>query len=92
METIKICISCGMPMKTPSEFAGGDTEKDYCVHCANPDGSMKSFEEQKASLTGFIIKTQGIDKDVAMQTAENMMKKLPAWREHFDMSRKIEKE
>jgi len=84
METIKTCISCGMPMKTPSEFAGGDTEKNYCVYCAHPDGSMKSFEEQKAGLTQFIIKTQGFDEGVALQTAEDMMKKLPAWQSYFE--------
>nr|WP_031391886.1 zinc ribbon domain-containing protein [Kineothrix alysoides] len=80
---MKTCISCGMPMKTPSEFAGGDTEKDYCVHCAHSDGSMKSFEEQKASLTQFIIKTQGLDRAVAENAAIAMMKKLPAWAEYL---------
>lgn len=83
METIKTCISCGMPMKTPSEFAGGDTKKDYCVHCSHPDGSMKSFEEQKASMTQFIVKTQEFDEGVALKTAEDVMKKLPAWQGYF---------
>ncbi len=77
------CISCGMPMKTPSEFAMNDTAKDYCAHCARPDGSMKSFEEQKESLAGFVVKTQGLDKTVAVKTAESMMRKLPAWAGYF---------
>lgn len=79
METIKTCIACGMPMKTSEEFAMGDTSKDYCVHCARPDGSMQSFEEKKASMTDFIIKTQGLDKTVAENAAVAMLKKLPAW-------------
>ena len=34
METIKTCISCGMPMKTPSEFAGGGYGKKLlCLLC-----------------------------------------------------------
>ena len=45
---------------------------------------MKSFEEQKAGLTQFIIKTQGFDEGVALQTAEDMMKKLPAWQSYFE--------
>ena len=83
METIKTCISCGMPMKSPSEFAMGDTSKDYCTHCARPDGSMKSFEEMKAAMTAFITKTQGLDETVANNAAVEMMKKLPAWKDCF---------
>lgn len=84
METTKTCIACGMPMKSPAEFAMGDTAKDYCLHCARPDGSMKSFEEQKASMTTFIVKTQGLDEAVAENAAVEMMKKLPAWKGSFE--------
>ena len=80
---MKNCIACGMPMKEKAEFAMGDESKDYCVHCANEDGSMHSFEEQKASMTGFIIKTQGLACDVAESAALDMMKKLPAWQSNF---------
>ena len=80
---MKTCIACGMPMKDVSEYAMNDPEKDYCVHCARPDGSMQSFEEKRESMTNFLIKTQGLDKDAALKTAENMMKKLPAWQSNF---------
>jgi hypothetical protein len=80
---MKTCIACGMPMKNPSEFACGDINKDYCVHCARPDGSMQSFEEKRAGLTAFIIKTQGFDEKVALEAAESMMRKLPAWVSYF---------
>jgi len=77
------CIACGMPMKEKADFAMGDESKDYCVHCANEDGSMHSFEEQKASMTGFIIKTQGLACEAAEAAALSMMKKLPAWQSDF---------
>ncbi len=80
---MKICISCGMPMKVASDFAGGDTSKDYCIHCARPDGTMQSFEEKKASMIRFIIQTQGFDEKAATLMAESNMKKLPAWKEYF---------
>lgn len=80
---MKRCIACGMPMKEVSEFAGGDTNKEYCVHCVRPDGSMQSFEEKKAGMIQFIIRTQGFDETAAAQMAENSMKKLPAWEEYF---------
>lgn len=80
---MKTCIACGMPMNDISEFAMNDPSKDYCVHCARQDGSMQSFEEKKEALASFIVKTQGLDKNVALETAESMMKKLPAWVGYF---------
>ncbi|MCL2510116.1 MAG: zinc ribbon domain-containing protein [Methanomassiliicoccaceae archaeon] len=80
---MKSCIACGMPMKKASEFAMGDESKDYCVYCARPDGTMQSFEEKKENLTMFIIRTQGLSKDVAENAALAMMRKLPAWESNF---------
>lgn len=76
---MKLCIACGMPMQTKSDFAMGDESKDYCVHCARPDGTMQSYEEKLESLTGFIMKTQGLDESIAKNAAKGMMEKLPAW-------------
>jgi len=77
--TQKICIACGMPMKDLSDFAMKDEAKDYCIHCARPDGSMQSFEEKHENMALFLINTQGLDKNVALKTAKNIMQKLPAW-------------
>jgi len=80
---MKNCIACGMPMKEKSDFAMNDENKDYCVHCARPDGSMQSFEEKKKGMTDFVIRTQGLDREAAESAALSMMKKLPAWQSHF---------
>lgn len=80
---MKKCIACGMPMMKASDFAQGDTSMDYCVHCARADGTMQSFEEKKASMVSFMIKTQGFDEKAALLMAEASMKRLPAWKEYF---------
>ena len=77
---LKICIACGMPMNEPSDFAMGDVNKDYCIHCARPDGTMQSYAEKLESLSDFIVRTQGLDKKVAASAARNMMAGLPAWK------------
>lgn len=77
---MKTCIACGMPMREPAEFAMGDVERDYCVHCARPDGSMQSYQEKLSSMSAFIIKTQGLDQSAATAAAKNMMAQLPAWK------------
>jgi TPP-dependent pyruvate/acetoin dehydrogenase alpha subunit len=81
---MKICIACGMPMKETPAFAMGDEKKGYCTHCANKDGSMHSFEQKKESMTNFIIKTQGLEREVAENAALSMMKTLPAWEANFE--------
>lgn len=78
---MKLCIACGMPMNTKEDFASGDENKGYCVHCSRPDGTMQNYEEKLKSLTAFILKTQGLDEAVAMNAAKSMMSKLPAWKE-----------
>lgn len=76
---MKICIACGMPMTKSSDFAMGDENNNYCVHCSRADGSMQSYHEKLESLSDFIVKTQGLDKSAARDAAKFMMSKLPAW-------------
>jgi hypothetical protein len=77
---MKTCIACGMPMTKPEDFAMGDAGKDYCMHCARSDGSMQSYAEKLASMTGFIVKTQGFDEKAARASARTMLAGLPAWK------------
>lgn len=78
---MKICIACGMPMKTQGDYAMGDDKKDYCVYCAKPDGTMQSYDEKLDSMTAFIVRNQGIDNNAARNVAEGMLAKLPAWKD-----------
>ncbi|MDP4181256.1 MAG: zinc ribbon domain-containing protein [Bacillota bacterium] len=78
---MKMCIACGMPMKTKDDFAMRDESKDYCKYCARPDGTMQSYEEKLEGMTDFIIRTQGLDEEAARNAAKGMMMKLPAWKE-----------
>jgi hypothetical protein len=70
-----------MPMEKMEEFAMQDESKDYCIYCARPDGSMQSYDEKLESMTGFIVKTQGLDESAAKESAKTMMAKLPAWKD-----------
>ena len=75
------CIACGMPMNRPEDHAMEDENKEYCFHCARPDGSMVSRDEALEGLTAFMVKTQGIDPVAARPAVEEMMSRLPAWKE-----------
>lgn len=43
---MKTCIACDIPLKDASDFAMNDIDKDYCIYCARPDGSMQSFRQR----------------------------------------------
>jgi hypothetical protein len=77
--TMKICISCGMPMTKASDYPLGDESKDYCVYCARTDGSMQSYPEKLEGTTEFLIRTQGLDPKAAREMAIQTLAKLPAW-------------
>lgn len=76
---MKICIACGMPMNKKEDYAMEDESKNYCKYCMREDGTMQSYEEKLKGMTEFIVRTQGIDRNVANKTAKEMMAKLPAW-------------
>jgi hypothetical protein len=78
--TVTKCIACGMPLSASEDHAMGDPSKDYCVHCAHPDGTMVSRNEARLGLTAFMVKTQGIDEAAALQAVDQLMAELPAWK------------
>jgi hypothetical protein len=78
---MKTCIACGMPMEKPELHASGDVDKDWCIHCARQDGSMRSYDECLVGMTGFIVKSQGLDEGAAREMAKTMMAQLPAWKD-----------
>ena len=75
------CISCGMPMDKPEDFAAGDMTKNFCLHCASPDGTLKSYDEALEGMTMFMVQSQGLDTEAARNAAAQMMAKLPAWKD-----------
>jgi hypothetical protein len=79
---MKLCIACGMPMTKSTDYPLGDESKDYCIYCSRPDGSMQSYPEKLESMTEFLVRTQGLDKNAAHQMAIRTLSKLPAWKDN----------
>jgi len=70
-----------MPMAKPEDFPGGDESKDWCLHCARPDGTLKSYEEALEGMTAFMSSSQGIAETAARDAAKTYMKSMPAWKD-----------
>jgi hypothetical protein len=80
----KTCISCGMPMTKAEHFPAKDMTMNFCVHCAKPDGSMRSYEETLEGMMRLMIRSQGIEETAARNTVKTMMARLPAWQSVSD--------
>ncbi len=81
---LEICIACGMPMEKPEDHALGNVTRSYCLHCARPDGSMRSYEEAVAGMSQFMMRSQGLDENAAREAVIAIMKKLPAWKDQAE--------
>lgn len=80
---MKMCIACGMPMTAIADYPLLDMSKNYCKHCANKNGTMKTFDEKWHEVALHYAKNHNIDSSVAKQTAYIILKKLPAWKRKF---------
>ncbi len=77
--TARTCLSCGMPMNNPEDFGGENPENIYCVHCADRDGSLKSYVEVFRSMVNFMMMFQKMDNETAEKAVKAHIAKMPAW-------------
>ena len=82
----KFCQACGMPLIKKEDFAGGDENSNFCLHCVNSDGSVKSCEEIFEGGVQFFMSQIGEDREMAERVTRKNMSQLPYWQ---DKSRKI---
>jgi len=77
--TAKNCLSCGMPMTKLEDMGVGNPANVYCVHCSNPDGSLKSYEEVYKGMVNFMMMSQNMNRETAEKATKEHMAKMPAW-------------
>ena len=73
------CESCGMPVdeKTTSKF-----DNRYCIHCQDQQsGKLASKEQVREGTILAAMKFMGKTRAEAEKMADDMMPKLPWWRE-----------
>lgn len=83
MEVEKICESCGMQLRAPEDFGGGDLTNRYCKHCTDEKGNLKDFDSRLEDLVRFIMSRTGVDRDEAVRVGRESMAKMPAWKAYF---------
>jgi hypothetical protein len=74
------CGSCGFPMRTPKDYAGGDKNATYCSTCAETNGTLKPFEKVVEANAHYFVREQGVDAVAADAMARALLLNQPAWR------------
>lgn len=76
---MKFCYSCGAPLSVPG-FKG--PVKNYCRHCTDAQGNIKSKTQVQTAIAGWLKGWQpDIDEEKAMERAGHYMKAMPRWAE-----------
>ena len=73
------CGSCGFPMESEDDFAGGNREAAYCSTCADSNGHLKPFDTVVALNADYFVRHQGIDLSAAVELARTLLQTMPAW-------------
>ena len=75
------CQACSMPMEKPEDFGNQNTSAKTCVHCTNPDGTVKPCAEIFEGGVQFFVQTTGVPRDMAEKVTRKNMLSLPLWQE-----------
>ena len=68
-----------MPLEKKEDFAGGNEAADFCLHCADEDGTVHSCEAIFESGVQFFMGAVGADRALAECVTRKNMKGLPHW-------------
>ena len=80
-DEVKVCQSCGMPMKVAKDHGGKDTNNPYCVYCTDEAGKLKSRQEVREGMIRFYMSQMAKSREEAEKSVDEHMKNLPAWKD-----------
>ncbi len=67
------CRSCGRMLKADEQG------KDFCKHCVDENGSLKSYEQVSENLAKYLRETQGLDERASANAAKAIVSSQPVW-------------
>lgn len=75
------CGSCGFPMSSPADFAGGRTDAAYCSSCGDDAGRLRPFDDVLRVNADYFVREQGLDPGAAREMARALLVSMPAWQD-----------
>lgn len=74
------CGSCGFPMRTPADFAGGRIGAQYCGTCGDSAGQLRPYADVLRGNADYLVQEQGLDPGAATALARALLDSMPAWK------------
>jgi hypothetical protein len=75
------CQSCGAPMPTAKDRAGGREDSPYCKFCADKNGKLFSYETVHENMTvERFMKVNGMPRKAAEESAHRALQAMPLWK------------
>ncbi|MES2957749.1 MAG: zinc ribbon domain-containing protein [Pseudomonadota bacterium] len=74
------CGSCGFPMRTRADFAGGRLDAAYCSSCGDEAGQLKPYDAVLQENADYLVREQGLDSGAARKMARALLASMPAWK------------
>lgn len=75
----KFCQACGMPLDDQADCAGGDRNADFCIHCVDDKGRVRSCAEIFEGGVCFFIHELAINREMAERITRKNMLAQPYW-------------
>lgn len=79
---MKICIACGMPLNSPEDYSQGDINSQFCLHCTDQNGKIKSCQEIFQGGINFFINAIGASTQETERLVRKNMNSLPYWQDN----------
>lgn len=67
-------------MRSPADFAGGQTDAIYCSTCGDDTGRLRPFKVVLQANADYLVRQQGLDPDAAREMAHALLTAMPAWK------------
>jgi len=74
------CGSCGFPMRSPADFAGGKVGAAYCSGCGDAAGRLRPYEDVLKVNADYYVREQRVDPAAAREMARALLASMPAWK------------
>lgn len=74
------CGSCGFPMRSADDFAGGRIGAAYCSTCGDAEGALRPWDDVLQANAAYLVREQGLDPRAARELARAMLSEMPAWK------------
>ncbi len=78
---VSTCKTCGRVMREMKDYPRGNFSSDFCCECVDEKGILRPKKVIRQNMIRYRVKSSGLTEEEAIESVDNLMSHLPAWRE-----------